>query len=131
MGGEIITVSCDTKFVHLAWQREEKQLRDVKFPMGADPSGRVARTFGVYDENLGIAMRGTFIINPQGTLMNSEVNFYNLGRNIDELVRKFRANLYLSRNTTEACPARWKKEGDKTLRPSPKLVGRVHESLEG
>lgn len=130
MGAEIITVSTDTKFVHLAWQRDEKELEKVKYQMGSDPTGSLARMFGVYDEATGLALRGTFIINPQGTLLNAEVNFYNLGRNIDELMRKFKANLHLSKHANEGCPSKWKEKGDKTLKPSAKLVGRVHEALK-
>ena len=129
MGCDIVTVSTDTQFVHLAWQRDEKELAQVKYPMGADPTGKVSRMFGVYDENTGLALRGTFVINPEGTLLNSEVNFYNMGRNIDELLRKFKANLHLSKKTDEACPSKWKDEGDKTLKPSAKMVGKVHEAL--
>ncbi len=77
----------------------------------------------------GLALRGTFIISPDGTLFNSEVNFYNMGRNIDELMRKFKANLYLARKADEGCPSKWKDDGDKTLRPGPEMVGRVHEAL--
>jgi peroxiredoxin (alkyl hydroperoxide reductase subunit C) len=97
--------------------------------MGADPTGKMARLFGVYDEASGLALRGTFIINPQGVVVNSEVNYYNLGRNIDELVRKFKANLYMSKKTSEVCPSKWKGEGDQTLTPSAAMVGRVHEAL--
>jgi peroxiredoxin (alkyl hydroperoxide reductase subunit C) len=129
MGCEVVTVSTDTQFVHLAWQREEKELANVAFPMGADSNGAVSRMFGVYNEENGLDLRGTFIINPEGTLMNAEVNFYNMGRNIDELMRKFKANLYLSRNTKEGCPSKWKDDGDKTLAPGPEMVGRVHEAL--
>ncbi len=129
MGCDVVTVSTDTQFVHLAWQRGEKELAQVRYPMGADPTGKVARLFGVYDEATGLALRGTFIINPQGVLMNSEVSYYNLGRNIDELVRKFKANLYMSKKTNEVCPSKWKDEGDKTLTPSAAMVGRVHEAL--
>lgn len=130
MGAEVITVSTDTKFVHLAWQREEKMLENVKYPMGADPTGNLSRMFGVYDEQTGLALRGTFVISPEGKILNSEVNFYNMGRNIDELMRKFKANLHLSKHTDEGCPSKWKEEGDKTLKPSAKLVGRVYEALE-
>ena len=129
MGAEIITVSTDTKFVHLAWQKSEKELEKVRYPMGADPTAKLSRMFGVYDENTGLALRGTFVISPDGSLLNSEVNFYNMGRNIDELMRKFKANMYLSKKTNEACPSKWKDEGDKTLAPSAKMVGRVHEAL--
>lgn len=126
----MITVSRDTKFVHLAWQREEKLLADVKYPMGSDPTGNVSRMFGVYDESTGLAMRGTFIISPEGKLLNAEVNYYNLGRNVDELLRKFKANLHLAKKPEEGCPAKWKEEGDKTLKPSARLVGRVYEAIK-
>ena len=129
MGAEVITVSTDTQFVHLAWKKSEKELENVAYPMGADPTGNLSRVFGVYDEATGLALRGTFIINPDGTLLNSEVNFYNLGRNIDELMRRFKANLYLARKANEACPSKWKDEGDKTLKPSSKMVGKVWEAL--
>jgi peroxiredoxin (alkyl hydroperoxide reductase subunit C) len=129
MGAALITVSTDTEFVHLAWKRDEKELGEVKYLMGADPTGKVSRLFGVYDESSGLALRGTFIISPDGTLFNSEVNFYNMGRNIDELMRKFKANIYLARKANEGCPSKWKDDGDKTLRPGPEMVGRVHEAL--
>lgn len=129
MGAELITISTDTEFVHLAWKRDEKELADVKYLMGADPTGRVSRLFGVYDESSGLALRGTFIVNPDGLLLNSEVNFYNMGRNIDELMRKFKANMYLARKANEGCPSKWKDDGDATLRPGPEMVGRVHEAL--
>ncbi len=122
-------MSTDTKFVHLAWQRDEKMLEKVKYPMGSDPTGKLSRTFGVYDENSGLALRGAFVISPDGVLFNSEVNFYNLGRNVEELLRKVQANIHLAVNAGEGCPAQWKKEGDKTLTPSAKMVGKVYEAL--
>jgi len=132
MGCDVFTISTDTQFVHLAWRNTEKELAQVKYPMGADPTGKVSRMFGVYDENTGLALRGTFIINPEGVLLNSEVNFYNLGRNIEELLRKFKANIYMARKANEVCPSKWKDEGDKTLvNPGAKMVGKVHEALHG
>ncbi|MCX8075737.1 MAG: redoxin domain-containing protein [Aquificaceae bacterium] len=129
LGVEVIAVSTDTKYTHLAWQRSEKLLEHVRYLMGADPTGRVSRLFGVYDENTGLALRGTFIINPDGVLVGSEVNFYNVGRNAEELVRKMKANAYLMSHPDEACPAKWK-EGEKTLKPSQELVGKVYEALQ-
>jgi peroxiredoxin (alkyl hydroperoxide reductase subunit C) len=130
MGCDVVTVSTDTQFVHLAWKKGEKELANVRYPMAADPTGRVSRMFGVYDEGSGLALRGTFVINPEGVLLNSEVNFYNMGRNIDELMRKFKANVYMARKTNEVCPSKWKDEGDKTLvNPGAKMVGKVHEAL--
>lgn len=127
---EVVTVSTDTQFTHLAWQREERELSKAEFPMGADPTGKVSRLFGVYDEGSGLALRGSFLISPEGKLTNAEVNFYNVGRNMEELLRKLKANVYLAKNGEQACPANWKQAGDATLTPSPKLVGRVHDALK-
>lgn len=128
LGAEVVSVSTDTKFVHLAWHRDEKLLENVKFPMGADPTGKVSRMFGVYDCETGLALRGTFIISPEGKLVSSEVNFYNVGRNADELLRKMEANAYLIGHPEEACPAKWE-PGKKTLKPSEEIVGKVYEAL--
>ena len=127
-GAEVISVSTDTQFVHLAWQREEKLMADVKYLMGADPTGKVSRLFGVFDEATGLALRGTFIISPDGVLVSSEVNFYNVGRSAAEMLRKVQANAYLATHPDEACPANWS-EGKKTLSPGPGMVGRVSEAL--
>ncbi|MCG6550749.1 MAG: peroxiredoxin [Candidatus Magnetominusculus sp. LBB02] len=129
-GAEVITISTDTKFTHLAWHKDEKSLADVKYPMGADRNTAISRLFGVYEECSGLDLRGSFIISPDGVLLNAEVNFYNLGRNMDELLRKLKANLYLAKHGSEACPAKWNKEGDKTLTPGAGLVGKVAEALK-
>lgn len=105
-------------------------LENVKYPMGSDTTGRLSKMFGVYDEATGLALRGTFIISPKGILLNSELNYYNMGRNIDELMRKFKANIHLAKKTNEGCPSKWKEEGDKTLAPSAKMVGKVFEALQ-
>lgn len=128
-GAEVISVSTDTKYVHLAWKRDEKLLENVKFPMGSDTTGKVSRLFGVYDEKTGLALRGTFIISPEGKLVSSEVHFYNVGRNADELARKMSANAYLSNHSNEVCPSGWT-EGEKTLKPGPQMVGKVYEALK-
>jgi peroxiredoxin (alkyl hydroperoxide reductase subunit C) len=128
MGCEVMSVSTDTKFTHMAWKNDEKLLEGLRFKMAADPTGKVSRYFGVYDCETGLDLRGTFIINPEGVLVASEVNFYNVGRNADELLRKMEANLYLAQHPNEACPAKWT-PGQKTLTPSEKLVGKVYEAL--
>ncbi|MCX7957655.1 MAG: redoxin domain-containing protein [Deltaproteobacteria bacterium] len=128
LGVEVISFSTDTKFTHLAWKDSEPLLRNVKFLMGADPTGKIARLLGVYDEDSGLARRGTFIFSPEGRLLSVEISFDNVGRNADELLRKVKAHIYISKHPDEACPARWK-EGDMTLKPSEALVGRVGEVL--
>lgn len=130
LGAEVISVSTDTKFSHLAWKDSEKLLAKLKYLMGADPTGTVSKLFGVYDCGTGLALRGTFIINPQGKLVSAEVNFYNVGRNADELLRKMEANAYLMKHPDEACPAKWER-GGKTLKPSEAMVGKVFEALNG
>ena len=128
MGVKIVAISSDTKFAHLAWRNSEKLLENVKYTMGADPTGRVSRMFGVYDEASGLALRGTFLISSAGRLVSSEVNFYNVGRDMGELLRKLKANTYLEKHPAEACPARWQ-PGQQTLKPSEKMVGKVFEAL--
>lgn len=130
LGAEVISVSTDTHFAHLAWRDSEKLLAKVDYLMGADPTGKVSRLFGVYDEASGLALRGTFIISPLGKLVSAEINFYNVGRDADELVRKVEANVYLLAHPSEACPAKWK-QGAKTLKPDEKMVGKVYEALHG
>ena len=98
--------------------------------MAADPTGAVSRLFGVYDPATGLALRGTFIINPEGKLVSSEVSYYNVGRNAEELLRKMEANAYLAQHPDEACPAKWQ-QGSRTLKPSEKMVGKVFEALQG
>ncbi|MGC9044249.1 MAG: redoxin domain-containing protein [Myxococcota bacterium] len=124
LGVEVVSFSTDTKFVHLAWKDTEPLLKDIKFLMGADPTGKIARLLGVYDEETGLARRGTFIFDPDGRLVSVEISYDNVGRNADELLRKVKAHIYLSKHPDEACPAKWR-EGEKTLKPSEEIVGKV------
>ena len=129
-GAEVVTVSTDTVFTHLAWKREEKFLEKAQYPMGADRTGEVSRLFGVYNEETGLDLRGTFIISPAGVLVASEINFYNVGRNAKELLRKLQASVHVANHPDEACPARWE-QGAKTLTPGPQMVGKVYDALKG
>ncbi|MCM8798677.1 MAG: peroxiredoxin [Candidatus Omnitrophica bacterium] len=126
---ELISVSTDTHYVHYAWQNSEKLLASIKYPMGADPTHILSKTFGVYDVNSGLSLRGTFIIDPDGKLVASEVNYFPVGRNSDELLRKLKAFKYVRENPTQVCPAKWE-PGKKTLTPGKELVGKVGERLK-
>jgi peroxiredoxin (alkyl hydroperoxide reductase subunit C) len=128
LGATVIAVSTDTKFSHMVWRNTEGLMKNVKYTLAADTTGTVSRLFGVYDAATGLALRGTFIINPDGKLVSSEVNFYNVGRNAAELVRKMEANVHLIANPSEACPANWT-PGAKTLRPGKDIVGNVAAAL--
>jgi peroxiredoxin (alkyl hydroperoxide reductase subunit C) len=128
LGCDIYGISTDTKFAHLAWRNSEKLLQNVRYGLAADPTGVISKMFGVYDGGSGLALRGTFIISPEGRLVSSEINFYNVGRDADELLRKVEANTYLVKHPEQACPAKWK-PGSKTLTPSKDMVGKVYEAL--
>ena len=130
LGAKVIGVSTDTKFSHLAWCREEKLMEDVKYTLAADTTGIVSSMFGVYDDATGLALRGTFIISPEGKLVSATVNFYNVGRNMEELTRVIEANVHCAANPAEACPAKWT-PGEKTLTPNEGMVGNVYEALNG
>ena len=128
LGAHVVAVSTDTKFAHMVWRNTEGLMKNVKYTLAADTTGAVSRLFGVYDAATGLALRGTFIINPEGKLVNSEVNFYNVGRDAGELVRKVEANVHLLANPNEACPAKWT-PGSKTLTPGKDLVGNVAAAM--
>lgn len=128
MGVEVISISTDSKFTHLAWCKAERLLSSVSFQMASDTTGEIAEFFGVYDKEAGTALRGTFIINSESVLVGSEINFYNVGRNAAELMRKMQAYVYVEKHPHQACPAAWK-EGEEVLTPSEDLVGRVADFL--
>lgn len=129
LGAEVVSASTDTKFAHMGWQAQERLLKEVKYRMGWDARGRLAQSLGAYDYVSGLAYRGTFIINPDGVLAGAEVNLNNVGRDMGELLRKMKAFVHTYRNPAEVCPARWK-PGEKTLKPSEKLVGKVADELK-
>jgi NADH-dependent peroxiredoxin subunit C len=129
LGAEVISVSTDTKYTHMTWRDTEKLLSNVQYLMGADPTRALSQIFGVYDRISGLSLRGTFIINPEGVLVSAEINYYNVGRNAEELVRKLEANVHLMKHPDKACPAKWTK-GSKTLKPNSTMVGKVYEALQ-
>ena len=102
-------VSTDTEFVHLAWRRSHPDLKDIPFPMLADVKREISGAFGVLDKKEGVALRATFIVDPQGVIRFVSVNDLNVGRNVDEVLRTLDAL-----QTDELTPCNWRK-GDKTL----------------
>lgn len=127
LGAEVLSVSTDTKFTHKAWHDHSPAIKNLEYPMIADPSGDVSKTFGVYideGEDRGLALRGSFIIDPDGVLQAYEVHANNVGRSADELLRKLEAAVFVRTHGGEVCPANWKK-GDKTLKPGIDLVGKI------
>ena len=121
---EIYSASCDTHFVHKAWYDASATIQKIKYPMLADPTGVLARGFDVMIESVGLSERGTFIVNPYGEIVAYEVVAGNIGRNADELLRRLQALQFVADHKDEVCPAKWH-QGDKTLKPSIDLVGKL------
>lgn len=124
LGVEVYSVSTDTQFTHKAWHDASDTIKKIKYPMLADPTGKLSRDFGVYIEEEGLAYRGTFLVNPEGQIKLAEVNDNGIGRNADELLRKVKAAQYIAKHPNEVCPAKWE-EGAATLEPGLDLVGKI------
>lgn len=124
LGAEVLSVSTDTAFVHKAWHDNSPAIRKVKFPMAADPTGKLCREFGTYIEDEGLSLRGTFIVDPDGVLKTLEIHDNSIGRSAAELLRKLQAAKFVREHKGNVCPASWK-PGKKTLKPGLKLVGKI------
>ena len=124
MGVEVFSVSCDTHFVHKAWADASDSIKKINYTMLADPLGVLAKGFGVYKEDEGLAYRGTFVIDPEGKVKLAEMQDNSIGRNADELVRKVKAAQFVASHPGEVCPAKWS-EGAETIKPSIDLVGKI------
>ena len=124
LGAEVLSVSTDTVFVHKAWHDNSPAIKKVKYPMIADPTGKICKEFGTYIDEEGLSFRGSFIINPEGVLKSMEIHDNSMGRNTKELLRKLQAAIYVSQHKGEVCPVSWE-PGKKTLRPGLDLVGKI------
>ena len=92
--------------------------------MIGDPTHAIARNFDVLIEDEGLALRGTFVVNPEGEIKVAEIHDLGIGRDATELLRKVKAAQYVATHPGEVCPAKWQ-EGDATLAPSLDLVGKI------
>ena len=124
LGVEIYSVSTDTHFAHKAWHDTSPAIGKVKYTMLGDPTTTIARNFEVLIEEEGLALRGTFVINPEGQIKLCEIHDNGIGRDASELLRKVKAAQYVAAHPNEVCPAKWE-EGQETLKPSLDLVGKI------
>lgn len=118
---EVIAVSCDSHFSHLAWTnlpRKDGGVGELNIPLLADKSGKIARAYGVLDEDSGIPFRGLFIIDDKQNLRQITVNDLPVGRSVDETLRLVQAFQYTDKHG-EVCPANWR-PGSKTMKPNPR-----------
>ena len=123
-GVEVFSVSTDTHFTHKAWHDSSDTINKIKFAMIGDPTGEITRNFDCMRENMGLADRATFVVDPEGIIQAMEITSEGIGRDADDLVRKVKAAQYVANNPGEVCPAKWK-EGEATLAPSLDLVGKI------
>ena len=124
LGVEIYSVSTDTHFTHKAWHDTSDTIAKLQYPMIADPTLALSRNFEVLIEEEGMALRGTFVINPEGEIKILEVHDNGIGRDAKELLRKVQAAQYVAAHPGEVCPAKWT-PGEDTLTPSLDLVGKI------
>ncbi|WP_304640638.1 alkyl hydroperoxide reductase subunit C [Pseudomonas sp.] len=124
LGVEIYSVSTDTHFTHKAWHDSSETIGKIKYTMIGDPTGALTRNFDNMREDMGLADRGTFIVDPDGIIQAVEVTAEGIGRNAADLLRKVKAAQYVAAHPGEVCPAKWE-EGAATLAPSLDLVGKI------
>lgn len=124
LGVNVFSVSTDTHFVHKAWHDHSDAISKIQYNMIGDPSQTITRNFDVLDEELGLAQRGTFIIDPDGVVQAAEINADGIGRDASTLVHKIKAAQYVRQHPGEVCPAKWE-EGSETLQPGLDLVGKI------
>jgi peroxiredoxin (alkyl hydroperoxide reductase subunit C) len=123
-GAEVYIVTTDTHFSHKVWHETSPAVGKAQFPLVGDPTHALTRAFDVHIDEAGLALRGTFVIDPSGTIKTMEVHDNAIARDVAETLRKLKAAQYVASHPNEVCPAKWK-EGDKTLAPSLDLVGKI------
>ncbi|KAL1934384.1 hypothetical protein VTP01DRAFT_6566 [Rhizomucor pusillus] len=114
----VIAASTDSEFSHLAWintPRKQGGLGEMNIPIVADKTKKVARDYGVLIEDAGVALRGLFIIDPNGIVRQITINDLPVGRSVDEVLRLVEAFQFTDKYG-EVCPANWQK-GSATIKP--------------
>lgn len=118
---EILGVSVDSQFSHLAWIQSDRKsggLGDLNYPLVADLKKTISEAYNVLDPEEGIALRGLFIIDQDGIIQHSTINNLSFGRSVDETLRVLQAIQHVQTHPDEVCPAGWQ-PGDKTMNPDP------------
>jgi NADH-dependent peroxiredoxin subunit C len=123
-GAEVYVITTDTHFAHKVWHETSPAVGKAQFPLVGDPTHALTNAFDVHIPEEGLALRGTFVINPEGVVKTAEVHDNSIARDVQETLRKLKAAQYVAENSGEVCPARWK-EGATTIKPSLDLVGKL------
>lgn len=106
---QLLGASVDSEFVHLAWRKDHKDLKDLPFPMLADVKRELSQALGILDPNAGVSQRATYIVDPEGIIRFAYVTDLSVGRNVKEVIRVLDAL-----QTDELCPCNWQK-GEETI----------------
>ncbi|KHG41744.1 MULTISPECIES: peroxiredoxin [Aphanizomenon] len=118
---EILGISVDSEFSHLAWIQTDRKsggVGDINYPLVSDIKKEISAAYNVLDPNAGIAWRGLFIVDKDGILQHSTINNLAFGRNVDEALRTLQAIQHVQSHIDEVCPVNWQ-PGDKTMNPDP------------
>lgn len=123
-GTEVYIVTTDTHFSHKVWHETSPAVGKAKFPLVGDPTHTLTNAFGVHIPEEGLALRGTFVINPDGVIKTAEIHSNEIARDVKETLRKLKAAQFTAAHPGQVCPAKWN-EGAATLTPSIDLVGKI------
>ncbi|MFO8039457.1 MAG: peroxiredoxin [Sodalinema sp.] len=118
---EVLGVSCDSEFSHLAWIQTDRKsggVGDLNYPLVSDYKKEISSAYNVLDPDAGVALRGLFLIDKDGVIQHSTINNLAFGRNVDESLRTLQAIQYVQEHPDEVCPAGWT-PGEKTMKPDP------------
>ena len=121
---EVFGVSTDTHFSHKAWADSSPAIGKITYYLVGDQNHALTNAFDNLRPGVGLADRGTFVVDPDGVIQLIEITPEGVGRNAAELVRKIKAAKYWREHPGQVCPAKWE-EGGETLAPSIDLVGKI------
>ncbi len=118
---EVLGVSVDSEFSHLAWIQTERKaggLGDLAYPLVSDIKKEISAAYNVLEPEVGVALRGLFLIDKDGIVQHATINNLSFGRSVDETLRVLQAVQHVQSHPDEVCPAGWT-PGDKTMTPDP------------
>ena len=118
---EVLGVSVDSEFSHLAWIQTERKaggLGDLAYPLVSDIKKEISSVYNVLEPEAGVALRGLFLIDKDGTVQHATINNLSFGRSVDETLRTLQAVQHVQSHPDEVCPAGWT-PGDQTMNPDP------------
>jgi peroxiredoxin 2/4 len=128
---EVLGVSVDSQFSHLAWIQTDRKsggVGDLNYPLVADLKKEISSAYNVLDPEAGVALRGLFIIDKEGIIQHATINNLSFGRSVDETLRVLQAIQHVQNHPDEVCPAGWQ-PGDVTMNPDPVKSKTYFEAL--